>query len=59
MTRFRVELETTWCEDACAIRALRWLLKRCGRDYGLRCTAIEEIDESDPPDTPKNTPFLP
>jgi hypothetical protein len=32
-----------------AVRGLRMLLKRCWRDYGLRCLEIREAPEPDNP----------
>ena len=41
-TRYRIELRADLdCDESEQLRALRWLLKRAGRQYGLKCVLIE------------------
>ena len=46
--RTRYRIERRWdldCDESEQLRALRWLLKRAGRQYGLKCVLLQMVNE--------------
>lgn len=37
----RIVIDLAGTNEATAVQALKWLLKRLGRDFGLRCTGVK------------------